>query len=156
MNYMPLGPPSAPRLRVSSIDLQSITLEWHAPQYARPDYISGYQLIINSEYKQIFEKDVNEFVFTDMQPNQKYDIQIVTLTNETIGRSEPSNVVTLVCPHKPPAPVISQLPTVRPNSIVVGWRPSEPRSSNNYDRALFYKLSFFMIDYFLSFFDMIF
>lgn len=137
--YTPLGPPNPPRLRVNAVDIQSATLEWISPHYPRPEFIAGYRLLVNSEPMQAFEKNANEFLFTDMQPGRKYNIEIVTLTNSIVGESKPSNLITLICPRRPSPPLISQLPTVRPNSAIIGWKPCEPKSSNKCDQILFYK-----------------
>ena len=139
LSYTPLGPPHPPKLRANGIGMQSVTIEWFVQQYPRPEFITGYRLIINSELKRIFEKTVNEFIFTDMMPGKVYEIQIITLTNSIVGQSKPSNPLILVCPQRPSQPLVTQLPTVRPNSVVLGWKPTVPRSSNKCDQILLYK-----------------
>lgn len=139
IHYTPLGPPHPPRLRANAIDLYSVSLEWNTQDYPRPEFITGYRLRVNSELNQIFDKNIHEFLFTDMQPGKKYDIEIITLTNAIVGQSEPSNTISLICPRPPAAPLISQLPTVRPNSVVIGWKPNDMRVNNKYDQVLFYK-----------------
>lgn len=137
--FTPLGPPEPPRLRVNAVDVQSATLEWIVPQYAKPEFITGYRLIVNSEPGQMFNRGDREFVFKDLQPGKSYKIEIATVTNSIVGQSKPSNAITIVCPQRPKAPLITQLPTVRPYSAVVGWKPADPRSTNKYDQILFYK-----------------
>jgi len=139
IDYTSLSPPEPPRLRVSSVDLQSVTLEWITSQYAKPDFIKGYRLIVNSEPNEVFEKNINEFLFKDMQPGFCYEIEILTLTNWMIGSSQPSNMITLLCPERPNAPLITQLPSLRSNSVVIGWKPVEPKSNNKSDQILLYK-----------------
>lgn len=126
--------------------MNSVTLEWITQHYPRPEFISGYRLIVNGEPNKIFEKNVNEFLFTDMQAGKKYDIEIVTLANSIVGQSKPSNQISLICPMTPNAPLITQLPTVRPNSVVIGWKPVIPRTNNKWDQILFYK---YVVFYFL-------
>lgn len=142
IDYTALGPPEPPRLRVNSVDIQSVTLEWIMTQYAKPDFIKGYRLIVNSEPNEVFEKNINEFMFRDLQPGFCYEIEILTLTNWMIGSSQPSNKITLVCPNRPQAPLITQVPSLRTNSVVIGWKPVEPRSSSKADQILFYKYEF--------------
>jgi len=137
--YTALGPPHPPRLRVNATDLNSVTLEWIVQHYPRPEFITGYRLMINNETNQVFEKHVSEFLFTDMQPGRKYDIEMLTLTNSIVGQSQPSNQINLICPLRPVPPLITQLPSVRPNSAVIGWKPAEPRSNNRWDQLLYYK-----------------
>jgi len=64
--YTPLGPPSPPKLKVSSRDLYSANLEWIPQLYPRPEFITGYQLVVNGELNKMFEKNANEFFFSDM------------------------------------------------------------------------------------------
>lgn len=137
--FTALGPPTPPRLRVNAVDIQTAALEWIASHYPRPDFIAGYRLMVNSELNQTFEKSISEFLFTDMQPGKKYTIELITLTNAIVGESKPSNSITLVCPRRPNPPLISQLPTVRPNSVIIGWKPSDPKSNNKCDQILSYK-----------------
>ena len=139
LQYTALGPPHPPKLRVSAVDIFSSTLEWLPQHYPRPEFITGYRLIVNGELSQIFEKNVNEFIFADMQPGRKYDIEIVTLTNSIVGQSQPSNRITLVCPLRPRAPIITQLPSVRPNACVIGWKAPDFNSNNNWDNVICYK-----------------
>lgn len=143
IDYTALGPPEPPRLRVNFVDLRSVTLEWIMSQYAKPDFIKGFRLIVNGELNEVFEKTINEFIFRDMQPGYCYDIEILTLTNWMIGASLPSNKITLICPNRPKAPLITQLPSIRTNSVVIGWKPVEPRSNNKPDQILLYKYFFY-------------
>ena len=48
------------------MDLYSANLEWTPQQYPRPEFITGYQLVVNGELNKIFEKEANEFFFADM------------------------------------------------------------------------------------------
>ena len=64
--YTPLGPPPPPKLKVSARDLYSANLEWIPQLYPRPEFITGYQLVVNGELNKMFEKDANEFFFSDM------------------------------------------------------------------------------------------
>ena len=64
--YTALGPPPPPKLRVSSRDLYAATLEWIPQPYPRSEFITGYQIDVNGELNKIFEKDSNEFFFSDM------------------------------------------------------------------------------------------
>lgn len=107
--------------------------------YPKPDFIKGYRLIVNSEPNEIFEKNINEFIFKDMQPGFAYEIEILTLTNWMVGACLPSNKITLLCPSRPLTPVISQLPSLRSNSVIIGWKPVEPKSVNKSDQILLYK-----------------
>ena len=126
-------------MRVSSVDLQSARLEWIAPQYPRPEFITGYQLVVNGDSKTIFERDLNEFLFTDFQPGHKYEVSLLTLTNSIVGQSPPSNKIIIQCPHRPSSPMIAQFPTIRTNSVVIGWKPVEPKTSSKFDRVTIYK-----------------
>lgn len=137
--YTPLGSPHAPKLRVNSVDEQSAIIEWLSESYPRQEFITGYRLLINSEQGQLFNKDINHFMLKDMQPGKQYSIQIVTLTDSVVPQSKPSNPITLICPIKPKQPLISQLPSVRPNSATIGWRPVEPRSIQKHDQIVSYK-----------------
>ena len=135
-----MGVPNAPRLRVNAVDLRSCTLEWKLETaYAKPEFLNGYKLIIDNSHRETFEKNVQEFLFADMQPGKKYDIELISLANSIVGDSKPSNKITLVCPKTPNAPVISALSTTRPNSAVIGWQQVEPKSENSYDQIISYK-----------------
>ncbi|RNA39092.1 hypothetical protein BpHYR1_016864 [Brachionus plicatilis] len=138
--YTPLGPPHSPKLRVNSVDEQTAMIEWITESYPRPDFVTGYRLIVNSELGQLFQKDINQFLLKDMQPGKQYSIQIATLTNSVVPQSKPSNPITLVCPLRPTQPLISQLPSVRPNSATIGWKPVEPKSNQKFDRIVSYKI----------------
>jgi hypothetical protein len=143
--FTPLGAPEPPRLRINSVGTQSATLEWIPAHYARPELISGYSLTINSAESQLFGRDDREFLFQALQPGKSYKLEIAAITNAIIGKSKPSNAITLMCPNRPDPPLISQMPTVRPNSVVVGWKPAveaadaAARSSNKFDQILCYK-----------------
>ena len=139
INYCALGPPHPAKLRVTAINANAVSLEWTTQHYARPEFITGYRLVVNGELSTLFDKSISEFAFADMQPGKRYDIEIVTLTNAIIGQSNPSNMISVMCPHVPNSPLITQLPTIRPNSVVIGWKPSEPRSNHKWDDILFYK-----------------
>jgi hypothetical protein len=130
--FTPLSAPDPPRLRVTSVDLQLARIEWTPAHYAKGDLISGYRLLINSVESQLFDKKDREFVFKDLQPGKSYKLEIVALTNATIGKSLPSNAITIVCPNRPNPPLITQMSTVRPYSVVVGWKAAaESKSTKN-------------------------
>lgn len=139
IDYTALGPPLPPKLRASTSDIQCISLEWIMDQYPRPEFIKGFQLIVDNQKNQVFEKNVGEFLFKDMQPGRQYDIEIVTLTNWIVGQSQPSNRLNLICPNRPNAPLISQLPNTKPFTVIIGWKPVKTRSTNRHDTILFYK-----------------
>jgi hypothetical protein len=143
VNYSPMTPPKAPRLRVSAIDIQSATLEWlnEAPTPSKPEFFTGYRLVVNGEQRQTFDKSVKEFLFADMQPGRKYEISLVSLTNSILGNSRQSNVVTLVCPRRPRAPVISSMQSTRPNSAVICWNQVEPKSELAFDQIVCYRFA---------------
>ena len=139
IDYTALGPPLPPKLRVTSTDIQSVTLDWTLSQYPRPEFIKGFRLLVDSKQNQIFEKSINEFIFKDLQPGKKYDMEIVTLTNWIIGQSNPSNKIMLICPHRPHAPLINQLPSAKPYPVIIGWKAVTTRSTGTHDQILFYK-----------------
>jgi hypothetical protein len=95
--------------------------------------------MINNEHRQTFDKNVQEFLFADMQPGKKYEIEIISLADSVIGESKPSNRLTLICPLQPDTPLISALSTTRPNSAVIGWKQVEPKTDNSFDQILCYK-----------------
>ena len=39
--------------------------------YPKPEYITGYRLLVNSEYKEKFSTNQNEFVFNELKPGLK-------------------------------------------------------------------------------------
>lgn len=137
--FTPLGPPTAPRLRVNAVDIQSAIVEWIPSEYAKPDAVSGYKLLVNNEPSQTFKKNDREFLFKDMQPGKSYKLEIVTLTNSVLGESNPSNAITVICPQRPNPPLVNQLPSARPYSAVIGWKPVNVRSPNIYDQIICYK-----------------
>ncbi len=140
IDYTALGPPLPPRLRATSTDVQCISLDWLMDQYPRPEFIKGYRLIVDSQQNQVFEKNINEFLFKDMQPGRQYDLEVTTLTNWIVGQSKPSNRLNLICPTRPHAPLISQLPNTKPFTAVIGWKPVRTRSTNRHDKIAFYKV----------------
>ena len=139
IEYTALGPPLPAKLRAGSTDIQCISLEWSLDQYPRPEFIKGYQLVVNSEESQVFNKNINEFLFKDMQPGRQYDLEVITLTNWIVGRSQPSNQLNLICPNRPNPPLITQLPNAKPFTVIIGWKPVKTRSNNKHDKILFYK-----------------
>lgn len=139
IDYTALGPPIPPRLRASTSDVQCVSLDWVMEQYPRPEFIKGYRLIIDSQPNQVFEKNINEFLFKEMQPGRQYEIEVITLTNWIVGSSPPSNRLTLVCPHRPHAPLISQLPNIKPYTVMIGWKPVRTKSTQAHDRIASYK-----------------
>lgn len=138
-----MGPPAPPGMMVTSVDIQSATLEWSFGESVHSkhlDSLTGYRLQVNGEDKQTFDRNCKEFLFTDMQPGKNYDLSVVSITDSLISESGQSNVITLVCPKRPYAPLISAMPTTRPRSAMIAWKPVEPRSSNYYDQILFYRV----------------
>ena len=140
IDYTALGPPLPPKLRASTTDVQCVSLEWLIDGlYPRPEFIKGYRFIVDSEYNQVFEKNVNEFLFKDMQPGRQYDLEVVTLTNWIVGKSKPSNKLNLICPSRPNAPLITQMPNTKPYTVIIGWKPVKTRTTNRHDKIVFYK-----------------
>ena len=111
--------------------MYSATLEWVPEPFYRPELIVGYRLQIDEDFDKTFEPNVREFMFTNMKPGQKYNVQIMTLTKDLT--SVLSNKITLVCPLIPSAPSITKIQSLRPNSATVGWKLTEPRSINGWD-----------------------
>jgi hypothetical protein len=140
IDYTALGPPLPPKLTIITTDIQSITLNWTmSHEYPRPEFIKGYKLVVDGSQNQIFEKHINEFIFKDMQPGKKYDIEIVALTNWIVGQSNPSNKISLLCPNRPYAPLITQAPSAKPFTVIIGWKSVRTRSTNKQDQILLYK-----------------
>ena len=71
--YTPLGPPSPPKLKVSSRDLYSANLEWIPQLYPRPEFITGYQLVVNGELNKMFEK--NNFIYLSQNNYASHTIE---------------------------------------------------------------------------------
>jgi hypothetical protein len=143
INYSPVAPPSAPRLRVTATDIQSASLEWvlDAPlTKTASEFFTGYRLVVNNEQRQTFDKSVKEFLFSDMQPGRKYEISLVSLTNSILGNARQSNLITLVCPRRPAPPVISAMQSTRPNSALISWNQVEPRSELPFDQIVCYRV----------------
>ena len=82
---------------------------------------------------------MHEFSFTDVESGQKYEFNVVTLADSLVGNGPQSNTIILQCPNRPSPPLISQLPTVKPNSAVIGWKPSETKTSSKFDQVNLYK-----------------
>ena len=70
INYISLGPPHPPKLRVINVDIQAVTLEWAMPDYPKPEFITGYRLMVNSEYKEKFGTNQKEFIFNELKPGE--------------------------------------------------------------------------------------
>jgi hypothetical protein len=73
-------------------------------------------------------------------PERKYDIEILTLTNSIVGKSAPSNRVTLICPMRPTPPLIQQLPSIRPHSATIGWKTTDSKTNEDWDNVICYKV----------------
>ena len=139
VTHTSIGPPRAPTLRISNIDLQAVTLEWLVADYPRPDFISGYRLLVNSQYKEILSNNQHGLIFNELKPGKSYKLELIVLTNSVIGQSEPSKPLTIVCPLEPTPPNIYQSPTMRANSVMISWNPTVPRSYNKEDQVWMYR-----------------
>ena len=139
INHISLGPPHPPKLIVTNLGLQSVTIEWSLDDYPKPEYITGYRLIINSEYKHKFDKSKKDHVLNDLQPGNSYKLELVALTNSVIGQSLPSKAIEVKCPLKPRAPIIYLQQTVQVNSVMLGWKTELTQSSNKEDQIWMYR-----------------
>lgn len=140
INHISLGPPNPPRVRVSQIGLESVTIEWSSDDYPKQEYITGYRLVINGDYKEKIGPKTKVHELKNLESGTSYKVQLITLTNSTIGQSQPSRLLTVRCPYKPDPPVISSLPTVQINSVMIGWTPVQPKSLNKEDSIWMYKV----------------
>ena len=138
MNFIVFSEPQPPRLLVRSVSLYSATLEWKPEVFHKPELITGYRLLINEDFDKTFEPNEREFIFSNMRPGEKYDVQIQTMTKDLTSRL--SNKITLVCPLIPAPPTITKLQSLRPNSATVGWKINEPRSINGWDNISNYQV----------------
>ena len=58
-------------------------------------------------------------------PGKTIKVNVQSLTERSIGDSELSNTVRVTCPAKPPPPAISQQPSYKNGTVMVGWdRPA--------------------------------
>ena len=140
INHISLGPPHPPKVIVTNLVLQSVTIEWSLDNYPKPEYVSGFRLFINSEPNVKFEKNKNSHVLSDLVPGNSYKIQLVALTNSVIGQSLLSKCIEVKCPLKPSAPLIYSQPTVQVNSAMIGWKPEMPKSMNKEDQIWMYRV----------------
>jgi hypothetical protein len=140
INYIALSPPSAPILRAVGIDIQSVAIEWVIKDYAKPDYISGYKLTVNSEPNASFGAEQHGFVFNELTPGKSYKIELTAQTNSIVGHSEISKSMTIICPSVPKPPIIYESSTLKSKSVVISWKPSQPQTYNREDQILTYKL----------------
>ena len=63
------------------------------------------------------------------------------LSEGSVGHSDKSNVITVCCPPSPPPPSLSQQPSYKQGTAVVGWeRPSEHRVSDLGEDIIFYRV----------------
>jgi hypothetical protein len=140
INYIALSPPSAPILRAVGIDVQSVAIEWVIKDYAKPEYISGYSLTVNSEPHANFGPEQHGFVFNELIPGKTYKIELTAKTNSIVGHSDVSKPMTIICPSVPKPPVIYESSTVKSKSIVVSWKPSHAPTYSREDQVFTYKL----------------
>ena len=68
-------------------------------------------------------------------------VQLVAQTNNAVGDSDPSNIIKVSCPSNPPATFVTQQPSYKKGTVIMGWdAPSGTEHAPMGEELIFYRL----------------
>ncbi|XP_052779768.1 uncharacterized protein LOC128217013 isoform X4 [Mya arenaria] len=138
--YTTVGPPRPPRIRVVSVDMHQALLEWDPPRMHEDLTLRGYQIYVdNKPLGNIRNKDTRQMMVNNLVPGKTLSIYVVAVTRQATQESDPSRVIHVTCPRKPPSIVVAQQPSYRPGTVLISWeRPKgHTYATNEEDISLY-------------------
>ncbi|KAH9503746.1 hypothetical protein Btru_066540, partial [Bulinus truncatus] len=135
--YTTVGPPSPPILRTTKVDTCQVSLEWLDQSNEKGLQIKGYQIYVDGKpLGGRRSSDVRKMTINNLVPGKTMSVYVSALSEFDQDESEPSRIVHFTCPPQPTAPVISQQPSYKRGSVLIGWTKPESHGLNSLEEAV--------------------
>ena len=122
VSYTTLGPPGAPIVRVSSIDVHQVVLDWISGDCHPEVKVTGYAILMDGQaLARKFSKTQTETTLRDLKPGVTHKVHVIATTNHEVGNSAASNALIITCPAQPPSVIISEIPSERAGTAKINW-----------------------------------
>ncbi|XP_055882729.1 uncharacterized protein LOC106055997 isoform X2 [Biomphalaria glabrata] len=140
--YTIVGPPSPPTIQTTKVDTYQVCLEWAEQANEKGLQVRGFQIYVDEKsLGKGRSADVRTMTINNLVPGKTMSIYVTAFSEFGQDESEPSRTVHITCPPRPTAPVISQQPSYKRGSVLIGWTKPESQGLNSREEAI----SFYVI-----------
>ncbi|XP_033744669.1 uncharacterized protein LOC117330483 isoform X1 [Pecten maximus] len=124
--YTTMGPPSAPRLRVCSVDLYEATVEWDEPSMHKEMSLKGYRLMVDNKPFRLTPPEKRSVVINKLEPGKTICVQVRAVAKQGNGiESDASRPIYISCPRAPAPAAISQETSMKTGCVLISWKKPE-------------------------------
>ncbi|KAK6994911.1 fibronectin, partial [Biomphalaria glabrata] len=140
--YTIVGPPSPPTIQTTKVDTYQVCLEWAEQANEKGLQVRGFQIYVDEKpLGKGRSADVRKMTINNLVPGKTMSIYVTAFSEFGQDESDPSRTVHITCPPRPTAPVISQQPSYKRGSVLIGWTKPESQGLNSREEAI----SFYVI-----------
>ncbi|XP_030855934.1 uncharacterized protein LOC577931 [Strongylocentrotus purpuratus] len=126
------GCPMPPKLSLTSVGLQEVTLAWEPGRCHEDIEILGYALLKNTRPSgETIPYGITEKIIQELKPGSKCTLSLSTLTANG-GPRKPSNSIMVICPRIPDPPTINLRQSSSLHSATITWPKQKAKYLSGY------------------------